>query len=111
MYDPRLPTNLWVQAGLALCSGRGVPAVVSHKGDPHTGIVLVRIATLDGRVRLLTQQRDLSGDLKWIDALPSDAAPLESDADEYIQRARSRDPDLWIIEVEDRTGTNPFDSD
>lgn len=111
MYDPRLPTNLWVQAGLALCSGRGVPAVVSHRGDPHTGVVLVRISTLNGRARLLTQQRDLDGALKWVDALPADPAPEEMAADDYIRRARSRDPDLWVVEIEDRTGTNPFDSD
>lgn len=110
MYDERLPTNLWVQAGLALCSGRGIPAMVLNKGDPHTGVVLVKIATLDGQARLLTQQRDLDGVLQWIDALPKQTAPAETDADDYIARARARDPDLWVIEIEDRAGRNPFDA-
>jgi len=108
MQDDRLPTAIWVQAGLALCSGRGIPAVVLHKGDPHTGVVLVKIALLDGTARLLTQQRDMNGILRWVDALPMMPFPTEAEADAYIARARTRDPDLWIIEIEDREGRNPF---
>ncbi|NMM43512.1 DUF1491 family protein [Rhodospirillaceae bacterium KN72] len=111
MQDDRLPTKMWLQAGLALCSGRGISAMVLQSGDPHTGVVLVKIATLDGKCRLLTQQRDIDGNLTWMDALPSDATPDEADADAYIGRARQRDPDLWIVEIEDRSGANPFDSD
>lgn len=110
MQDDRLPTRTWVQAGLALCSGRGVPAAVLSKGDPHTGVVLLKVALLDGTARLLTQQRDLDGVLRWVDALPKETTPAEADADAYVARARSRDPDLWVIEIEDRNGRNPFDA-
>jgi hypothetical protein len=108
MSDDRLPTSLWVQAGLAQCSGQGISAMVLHKGDPHTGVVLVKIATLDGTCRLLTQQRDMDGQLRWVDALPKETTPAEADADAYIARSKARDPDLWIIEIEDRAGKNPF---
>lgn len=110
MFDERLPTSIWVQAGLALCSGKGISAMVLNKGDPHTGVVLVKIAKLDGTCRLLTQQRDIDGVMQWIDALPNNATPTEPDADAYIARTRPRDPDLWIIEIEDRDGVNPFDN-
>lgn len=109
MMDETLPTATWVQAGLALCSGRGVPAAVLNKGDPHTGVVLVKIATLDGFCRLLTQQRDLTGRLRWVDALPDQDRPSDADADSYMRRAHHRDPDLWMIEIEDRHARNPFD--
>ena len=108
MSDDRLPTALWVQAGLAQCSTRGISAMVLHKGDPHTGVVLVKITTLDGACRLLTQQRDMAGVLRWVDALPKDPTPSEADADAYITRNSARDPDLWVIEIEDRNGVNPF---
>lgn len=111
MFDERLPTKLWIDAGLALCSGRGIPAVRRFKGDPDTGLALIKIDRLDGSCRLLGQQRDLDGHLVWVDAIPNEATPNVLDAEAYIERARSRDPDLWVIEVEDKSGTNPFDAE
>lgn len=111
MFDDRLPTKIWIEAGLALCSGQGIPAVQRFRGDPHTGLALIKIDLLDGTCRLLGQQRNLDGHLVWIDAIPKQANPETGLAEDYIQRARSRDPDLWVIEVEDRSGANPFNTE
>ena len=51
----------------------------------------------------------MEGKLRWVDALPKDPTPSETDADAYITRTSARDPDLWVIEIEDRNGANPFD--
>jgi hypothetical protein len=109
MEDDRLPTGVWVQAVLAQCSAAAIPAVVRRRGDPHTGVLIARIDRLDGGNLLLTQQRDVEGVLRWVDAL-TDPNPDGAAVEAYIDRAVARDPDLWVIEVEDREGRNPFET-
>lgn len=107
MDDDRLPTHLWVGAIMRQLSTEGNPAFILRKGDATGGVVLVKISLLDGTCHLQIQQRDLDGKLQWVSALKEDVLS-ESRADEYIQRSLARDPDLWVIEYEDRDGKNPF---
>ena len=72
------------------------------------GLVLLKLNMLDGGCLVLTQTRDLDGRMAWLPAMKGEAVS-ESDADAYIERAVARDPDLWVIEVEDREGRNPFE--
>ena len=108
MFDARLPTHLWVGAGLARCSGDGIAAAVVRKGDPHGGLVLARIDLLDGRVRLMGQERDLEGRLVWR-IVAEDTPDGEPAVAGYLERAVGRDPDLWVVDIEDRSGRNPFE--
>ena len=43
----------------------------------------------------------------WTPATGADPVP-EVDADTYLQRQLDFDPDLWILEIEDRDGWVPF---
>jgi len=107
MSEDRIPTHIWTGGVMRQLAMEGRPAYVMQKGDASGGIVLVKIALLDGNCHLKIQQRDIDGKLGWVSALKDDLL-TESRADEYIRRAIERDPDLWVIEVEDRAGNNPF---
>ncbi|MEK7801044.1 MAG: DUF1491 family protein [Pseudomonadota bacterium] len=106
--DGRLPTALWVDAHLRQLNSLGQGHYIIHKGAYASGMVLVKVRLLSDFCRVLAQIRTLDGDLGWMNA-QSDEQVAESDADAYIRRAVERDPDLWVIEVEDRNGQNPFE--
>lgn len=106
--DDRLPTDIWVRAHIRRCSVAGIPAIVVRKGDRTGGLVLLKLNLLEQGCRLLNQTRDLEGRLCWLAALDGGLVP-EADADDYIARATTRDPDLWVIEIESRDGWHPFE--
>lgn len=107
MSDDRLPTYLLIDATLTQLYARGAGVYVVNRGDKTGGLLLVKISDTKGICRLQTQQRDFEGVLHWIDVLDEET-PDEKKADDYIRRAIDRDPDLWVIEVEDPAMINPF---
>lgn len=101
-----LPTALWVEAKLRELDLNAIPYYYIQKGNYHSGLVMVKFDIRSGQCCLQTQQRNFMSDkMEWVDALGKEEIS-EQEADEYIQRAISRDPDLWVIEVEQ--GGNPF---
>lgn len=96
-----LPTELWIKAHSARCSAQGTPLVVVRRGDAHRGLVIVKLHVIDAGFRVMTQTRNLDGALVWSAALDGALAP-EAEADAYIERQVSYDPDLWVIEIETR---------
>ena len=61
-----------------------------------------------GCCRVYDQIRDLDGNLGWMAAFDQPDVP-EQKADEYVRRAIMRDPDVWVIEIEDPDGNLPFE--
>lgn len=109
MPDDRLPTGLLVEATLTPLNARGLYYYIQQKGNHASGLMLVKLNGLKGKVRLRTQQRDFMEDtLLWVDALAEETLE-EPAADAYIQRAQQTDPDLWVIEIEDPEMNNPFE--
>lgn len=107
MTEPRLPTKLWLDGHLHHLTVKGVPYYIIQRGDRVGGLVLLKLNGLEHGVKLLTQQRDLDGVMQWVGALDQDIVS-EQDAEAYINRAVARDPDLWVVEIEDRDMSNPF---
>jgi len=102
----RLTAEFWVQAYLARLRLQEIPAFVVAHGDDTAGAVLVKLNTLDGRARAFQRSFDLmSGARRWVVLSEGE----ERAVDEIIAKQRSFDPDLWVIEVEDRAGRHLLD--
>lgn len=97
----RLTAEFWVQAYLARLRFQEIPAFVVAHGDDTAGAVLVKLNTLDGQAVAYQREYNLmTGERVWSEL----ASGVEGDVDAAISRQRGFDPDLWVIEVEDRQG-------
>ncbi|AHD08042.1 DUF1491 family protein [Phaeobacter gallaeciensis] len=102
----RLTASFWVQAYLTRLRLADIPAFVTAHGDDTAGAVLIKLNTLDRRAQALHRSYDLmSGARSWVTLAEGD----EADVDAAISKQRSFDPDLWVIEVEDRHGRHLLD--
>jgi hypothetical protein len=102
----RLTAEFWVQAYLTRLRLADIPAFVVARGDATAGAVLVKQSTLDGRARAFQRSFDpMTGERQWMVLADGE----ERDVDATIARQRDFDPDLWVIEVEDREGRHLLD--
>ncbi len=103
---PRLASHVWVGAYLARLRLEAIPAVLRAKGDAEAGAVVVCVATMDGKARAFQRRFDLVTDTRVWEVL---AEGSEAEVDAVLARARARDPDLWIVEIEDPKGRTLLD--
>ena len=99
---PRLKAGIFVRALIRRAEVAGAQAYVVRKGSEEAGAIVLKISRLDGTSVVLNQARNGQGDLVW-------ARPLGETSDEeksraWFERQIKFDPDLWIVEVEDRQG-------
>ena len=103
-----MASGVWVSAYLNRLRLAEIPAYVTAKGDATAGAVVVKVALLDGTARAFERRSDLmTGARAWI--LLAEGAEAEVDA--LLARTRARDPDLWVIELEDRQGRTLLQED
>jgi hypothetical protein len=102
--EPRLRTGFWVQTQLRVCDLAAIPFVVLKRGDADAGAVLLRIDKgRGGGIVVLAREYGADGKRHWKPALGD--GPVEAEeADAYIARQTARDPDLWVIDVDDPAG-------
>ena len=96
-----LNSDLWVGALIRRAQIEGANATVVRKGDLRAGTVIVKAYnTADRTARLYSEAFGADGERLWIQPV----AGTESELDAYIERQRGYDPDLWVVEIEDRQG-------
>ncbi len=101
--EPRVKAEFWVKALIRRSETAGAFAAVVHKGDETAGSMILKINTLDGHARALVPGYAIEGHRVWR-SQPGTEPVAENDVDAYIARAIERDPDLWVVEIEDREG-------
>ncbi len=102
----RLTADFWVRAYLRRLQLADIAAYLTRKGDATAGAVLVRLDTMDGRATVFQRSFDLmSGARTWVVL----AEAPEAEVSELITRQADRDPDLWVVEIEDRQGRHLLD--
>lgn len=103
----RVTAEFWVKAYLRRLALADIAAFITARGDATAGAVLIKQAPLDGRATLYQRSYDLDGNRVWVTLCEG----AERDVDEAVRRQRSFDPDIWVVEVEDRGGRHLLDED
>jgi hypothetical protein len=110
----RLKSAIWVAAYIRRCHIEGAFAAVRRRGAEEAGAIFVKLNLLDGTAELFGPAPQSAFD----DARPTDRlfnrcfgeqpAP-EAKVEERLARELRFDPDVWIVEVEDRAGRHFLD--
>jgi len=112
----RLKSGIWVAAYVRRCHLEGAFAAVRRRGAEEAGAVYIKINRLDGTCILYGPAPQAVFD----DAQPADriftiilgaeTPASEADIEARLIREIRYDPDVWIVEVEDRAGRHFLDN-
>ena len=99
---PRLKAGLFVRALIRRAEVEGASAYVARKGAEEAGAVILRLSPPGAPATVLTQARRGEGELVWVKPLGD--APGEEKIAGWIEKQIRIDPDVWIVDIEDRQG-------
>lgn len=110
----RLKSGIWVAAYLRRCQIEGASAALRRRGAEEAGAIYVKLNRLDGTAELFgpapqTAFADANPSMRlFIPCVSGQPAP-EQAIEERIGREVRFDPDIWIVEIEDRAGRHFLD--
>ncbi|MEJ8571324.1 DUF1491 family protein [Microbaculum marinum] len=105
----RLKSAIWISAYLRRLSMEGIPVAIVRRGAEEAGAIFIRINRLDGTSDVYGPAPQTSFDderpveRQWIRATGTGPVTDEK-AEEFLSRQFGFDPDLWVVEVEERHG-------
>lgn len=91
--DARLAARVTVDALRRLAEAAGGQATVLLRGDPDAGAILAVVRDRGGGESVLERTPAFPGPSRW------SIVAEEGELDAYLARRRSRDPDVWAIEL------------
>jgi hypothetical protein len=102
----RLRSDFWVSAYVRTREIAAAPAMLRRRGAAEAGAIFIKIDHLNGRATLYgpapQSLLDDTGERCFQLILESDPLSIE----DRMAREIKFDPDLWLIEVEDRSGAS-----
>ena len=98
----RLKSGIFVRALIRRAEVEGAQAFVVRKGSEEAGAIYIKVSRLDGTCTVLNQAVAGEGERVW--ARPLGEGIDDAKASAYFERQIKFDPDLWIVEIEDRSG-------
>jgi hypothetical protein len=110
----RLRSGVWVSAYVRRCFVEGVFAAIRRRGAEEAGAIFIKVNHLDGTADVYGPApqaalgEDGSLDRLFCPAMKAMPAP-DAETEAYLARQIRFDPDLWIIETEDRAGRHFLD--
>src|ERR1700761_3065162 len=109
----RLKSNIGVAAYLRRCQTAGVFGAVRKRGAEEAGAVFVKVATMDGNAMLYVPAPqtvyDESRPVERLFTSASKEPQPESSVEERLAKELRFDPDVWIVETEDKAGRHFLD--
>jgi hypothetical protein len=100
--EPRLKPGIFVRALIRRAEVAGAQGFVVKKGSEDAGAVLIKVSRLDRTCTVLNQVTVGDGERAW--GRPLGEACDEAKAAAWFDKQMKFDPDLWIVEIEDREG-------
>jgi hypothetical protein len=110
----RLKSGIWAAAYVRRCNVEGVFAAVRRRGADEAGAIFIKVNRLDGTADIYGPapqtafEEEHPVDRAFSPALKRMPA-AEAETEAYLARQISFDPDVWIIETEDRAGRHFLD--
>jgi hypothetical protein len=104
----RLRSDIFATALIRRAEAQGAVAMLRRRGAAEAGAVFIKLDRLDGRAAVYgpaPQSEELpEGVDRLFSKVHADEWVDPGDAEARLKREIMFDPDLWIVEIEDREG-------